>query len=125
MAETPIQKAIEELEILADQKEEQVKKIKECIGTLKKLFGEQTSKTTKVVPHSESSNTTRKGPKSASKYKGVSPSTDGKKWRAQIWLRGEVHYIGTYNTEEEAHEAYEQAKADAQEQMENNPDRTK
>ena len=124
MAETPIQKAIEELEKLADQKEEQVKKIKECISTLKKLFGEQTSKKTKVDPQSSHNNTSR-GPKSVSKYKGVSPTTDGKKWRAQIWFGAEIHHIGTYNTEEEAHEAYEQAKADAQEQMENNPDRTK
>ncbi len=44
---------------------------------------------------------------SSSGYKGVSKS--GKKWRAQITIDNKPIYIGTYDTKEEAHEAYKQA----------------
>jgi len=54
------------------------------------------------------------------KYKGV--QKNGKKWTAQIWIKGTgVKYIGTYDSPEQAHQAY----CDYKEQLENNPDKPK
>ena len=41
-----------------------------------------------------------------SEYKGVCWSKAGNKWRAQYTHKGKVHYLGLYETEEEAAEAY-------------------
>ena len=41
-----------------------------------------------------------------SEYKGVSWDKPGKKWRSQYTLAGKVHYLGLYETEEEAAEVY-------------------
>ena len=41
----------------------------------------------------------------SSKYLGVSFHKQSKKWLAQIWFR-KHKYIGLYDTEEEAHQAY-------------------
>ena len=44
---------------------------------------------------------------STSKYKGVSWKSKNNKWVAQSCVNGKVNYLGLYNTEEKAHEAYE------------------
>ena len=49
-------------------------------------------------------NTPSKG--KTSKYKGVSWSKSNQKWRASCGTLGKSKYIGTFNTEEEAHQAY-------------------
>lgn len=41
-----------------------------------------------------------------SKYKGVDWNKNSKKWRAQYGYKGKVYYLGSYETEEEAAEAY-------------------
>lgn len=49
--------------------------------------------------------------KSASPYLGVSRSPSPGRWRAQIKVGGDVRALGTFDTEEEAHQAYLTAKA--------------
>ena len=47
--------------------------------------------------------------KTSSKYKGVhkvETVSKGDRWVASYTLSGKTHHIGTYDTEEEAHEAY-------------------
>ena len=44
-----------------------------------------------------------------SKYKGVSWSRQNKKWVAQYWYKSKIYYLGRYETEEEAAEAYRKA----------------
>ena len=41
---------------------------------------------------------------------GVSPNTNGEKFTAQIKVKGQYHYLGSYATPEEAHQAYLDAK---------------
>jgi hypothetical protein len=41
---------------------------------------------------------------------GVSWMTKAKKWRAQICSKGEVTYLGIFESKDEAHDAYVQAK---------------
>ena len=44
---------------------------------------------------------------STSKYKGVSWKSKNNKWVAQCCVSGKVKHLGLYNTEEKAHEVYE------------------
>lgn len=39
-------------------------------------------------------------------YKGVSPTYNGKKWRARIKVNGRQTHLGTFDTPEEAHAVY-------------------
>lgn len=48
-------------------------------------------------------------PKSTSKYKGVSWYNSNQKWIAQYRFNGKRNYIGIFETEEEAAEAYRNA----------------
>lgn len=48
-----------------------------------------------------------KAKEKSSKYKGVSWNKKSHKWSAKIYIRGKSRYIGSYNTELEAHEAIE------------------
>jgi len=50
-------------------------------------------------------NLTKDKKNKTSKYTGVSLTKDGK-WRTNVCLGGKVHYLGSYNTEEEAYIAY-------------------
>lgn len=50
---------------------------------------------------------------SASRYKGVSPSTGGTGWKAFIWRNGRNSYLGTFPTEGRAARAYDAAAAQA------------
>lgn len=43
------------------------------------------------------------------KYVGVSVKNHSKKWVAEIRVKGKLHYLGSYLTEESAYEAYLQA----------------
>jgi uncharacterized protein YdhG (YjbR/CyaY superfamily) len=43
---------------------------------------------------------------SASKYKGVTQTTNKKRWRATITIGKQCTYLGTFDTEEEAHAVY-------------------
>lgn len=47
--------------------------------------------------------------KGTSKYKGVSWEKDRKKWKSQIYINGKKKHIGLFNSELEAHEAYQNA----------------
>lgn len=47
----------------------------------------------------------RKRPKS-SKYKGVSLNKKSGRWRADIYIKGKVKCLGFFDSEDEAHEAY-------------------
>lgn len=47
--------------------------------------------------------------KKSSKYVGVDWLEKRKRWRAQIYHEGKHYHLGTFLTEEEAHERYEQA----------------
>lgn len=42
-----------------------------------------------------------------SKYTGVSWRKDRSKWIAKIWVKGKLQYLGSFNTEYDAHLAYE------------------
>lgn len=44
----------------------------------------------------------------------VGASPVGNRWRSQGYIHGSVTYLGTYDTEEEAHEIYVKTKADAE-----------
>ena len=54
-----------------------------------------------------------KKPTYSSQYRGV--SSQGKKWRASIKIHGKTKHLGTFNTEEEAHQAYLEAKKECNE----------
>jgi len=41
---------------------------------------------------------------------GVTPSANGKRWRASIGVNRQVKHLGTFDTAEQAHEAYLNAK---------------
>lgn len=45
--------------------------------------------------------------KTSSKYKGVGWHKNSKKWQARIDIKGKRKYLGLYNTEIDAHNAYE------------------
>ena len=45
-------------------------------------------------------------PQKTSQYVGVSWHKQGKKWQAQIKINGRRHYLGLFDNEENAHEAY-------------------
>lgn len=53
-------------------------------------------------------NTNKKHIKSKSNYVGVSKCSRSEKWRSRIFLNGKSVYLGCFNTEIEAHEAYKQ-----------------
>ena len=48
-------------------------------------------------------------PKYSSKYKGVSFNKKMRKWTSKIRINGGVKYLGSFNTELEAHHAYQKA----------------
>lgn len=45
----------------------------------------------------------------ASKYYGVHKKNRNKGWTSSIWINKKLQYIGSFQTEEEAHEAYQKA----------------
>ena len=47
-----------------------------------------------------------------SRYKGVYFDKKSRKWRAQIWMNGKQNNLGVFDDEEEAAEAYREAKSD-------------
>lgn len=47
--------------------------------------------------------------KYTSKYTGVSLCSWGKKWRSMIYINGRLKSLGSFNTELEAHQAYQNA----------------
>lgn len=47
--------------------------------------------------------------KKASKYRGVCWHKRDKKWQARIWFEGNSKYLGYFDNEEEAAEAYQEA----------------
>ncbi|WP_288804427.1 HNH endonuclease [uncultured Novosphingobium sp.] len=49
-----------------------------------------------------------------SKFKGVTPSMNGKKWRSYIRINGRSVYLGTFEREEAAAEAYLRAALETQ-----------
>lgn len=48
----------------------------------------------------------RKRANTTSRFKGVSKASRGDKWVAQIQIDGKNHWLGTYNTEQDAYDAY-------------------
>ena len=59
----------------------------------------------RILTASQNSRNIKKNPNSSSKYRGVYKSR--KKWRARIKIYGKMIGLGSYDTEEEASEAYE------------------
>ncbi|KAF3328026.1 pathogenesis-related transcriptional activator PTI6-like protein [Carex littledalei] len=57
---------------------------------------------------SQNQNQNQKKNQNSSKYKGVTLRESGK-WAAQIWVRGVCVWLGTFPSEEEAHQAYQAA----------------
>ena len=54
-------------------------------------------------------NSNKKHLKSTSKYTGVSWNKRDKKWRSYIYINGKLKHLGYYESELEAHEAYQNA----------------
>jgi hypothetical protein len=50
----------------------------------------------------------------SSKYKGVSWENKSSKWKSQIQINGKKKHLGFFKTEEEAHEAYQKEKMNAE-----------
>lgn len=57
----------------------------------------------RIITHRDNCYTHYKG---TSKYKGVSRGKTRKKWKSSIQINGKKIYLGSYNTELEAHNAY-------------------
>jgi hypothetical protein len=108
---------------------------RQAIELLRKLNGESEINVPQIQPPQNPPNKGLKTkrakkseniPKKKSKYKGVSMTSRGDKWRAQFYIKGkgviqlkDKNGKGVFNTEDEAHRIYE----DFKEQLENNPDR--
>lgn len=75
-------------------------------------------------------NRNRKKNRGSSRYLGVSYNTSRRKWRATIMINGTTYFLGSFETELEARDAFRQAVADnnlqdfypddAEESLENN-----
>jgi len=59
------------------------------------------------APQSEQVRNRRKDTKASSRYKGVSWDKQTRKWRSQIQIDGKNIYLGRFETEEDASEAYQ------------------
>ena len=63
----------------------------------------------RIATRSQNVANTRKKNYSGNKLKGVTPTRNGVKYKAQIRINGKNTYLGTYSNEEEAHAAYKAA----------------
>jgi len=108
---------IKELNLSADKPEDKPNEIGQEVPRKPVKIDRQ--KKTKTANQKKGVSTKKYG---RSKYKGVSRMNG--KWRAQFYIPGQGNkHIGSFETEELAHIAYEKFKAAYQEQIENNPDR--
>lgn len=60
----------------------------------------------RIATHSQNRGNSKRREDCSSGYKGVKVSPNGKKWTASITYEGTFMHLGTFDTPEEAHEAY-------------------
>lgn len=63
----------------------------------------------RIVDHKENNRNRRKAKGTSSKFKGVSWNAKTGKWTSQIYAQGRQRYLGSFDIEEDAHEAYRRA----------------
>ena len=114
----------------AARKRVELKEIEEAIETIQRILPDEPE--IKPTPKKKKNDSVTsesvkdRTQKQKSKYKGVSKTSRGDKWRAQFYIKGkgviqlkDKNGNGSFGTEEEAHQVYE----DFKEQYENNQDR--
>jgi hypothetical protein len=62
----------------------------------------------RIVSRSINARCKRKRQDSASTFQGVWKTTSGKRWQANITIKGKKRYLGSFDTEEEAGQKYKE-----------------